>query len=470
MSVISPISDDSLNSLWLEIKKNNYINPENYVRYDVKKGLRNADGTGVMAGLTRVCSVEGYYLSDGERVPREGRLVYRGINIDEIVDNCIKENRFGFEEVAWLLIVGQLPTALQLDEFKKILGECRELPDDFIEDMIMKAPSPDVMNKAARSVLALYSFDSDPDSTDIENVTRQCVQLIAQIPSIVSYAYQVKRRVYDHKSMYIHQVDPSMTTAQSILHYIRSDKKFTDEEAKLLDIALIVHAEHGGGNNSTFSARCLTSSGTDTYSAFAAGIGALKGPRHGGANIKVHRMLNDMKNSVEDINDEAQVAEYLKRVINKQANDGSGLIYGMGHAVYTLSDPRAKILKACAEKYADRYGLGKEFEALKLIEKLTPEVFEREKGSKKKMCANVDLYSGIIYDILRIPEDLFTPMFLCARSAGWAAHRIEELLTNNRIIRPAFKNVAQPRDYVPIEERTSDFDLSKIEYIPQDER
>ena len=470
MSVIAPIPSNSLNSLWSEIKKNNYINPDYYTRYDVKKGLRNADGTGVMAGLTRVCSVEGYYLSDGERVPREGRLVYRGISIEDIVDNCIRENRFGFEETAWLLILGQLPTETQLKEFNEILGSARELPDDFIEDMIMKAPSPDVMNKAARSVLALYSFDSDPDSTDIENVTRQCVQLIAQIPSIVSYAYQVKRRVYDHKSMYIHQVDPSMTTAQSILHYIRSDKKFTDEEAKLLDIALMVHAEHGGGNNSTFSTRCLTSSGTDTYSAFAAGIGALKGPKHGGANIKVRRMLSDMKNTVEDINDESQVADYLKKVINKEANDKTGLIYGMGHAVYTLSDPRAKILKACAEKYAGQYGLEKELEALKLIEKLTPQVFETEKGSKKKMCANVDLYSGIIYDILRIPEDLFTPMFLCARSAGWAAHRIEELLTNNRIIRPAFKNVAQPRDYVPISERTSDFDLSTIDYIPQDER
>jgi citrate synthase len=423
-----------------------------------------------MAGLTRVCSVEGYYLNDGERVPREGKLVYRGINLYDIVDNCIKENRFGYEEVAWLLIFGQLPTASQLQEFKTILGGCRELPDDFIEDMIMKAPSPDVMNKAARSVLALYSFDDNPDSTDIENVLRQCVQLIAQIPSIVSYAYQVKRRVYDHKSMYIHQVDPSMTTAESILHYIRSDKKFTDEEAKLLDIALIVHAEHGGGNNSTFSTRCLTSSGTDTYSAFAAGIGALKGPRHGGANIKVRKMLQDMKANTESITDEAQVAEYLIKVINKEANDGSGLVYGMGHAVYTLSDPRAMILKACAEKYAGKYGLEDELTALKLIEKLTPQVFADVKGSKKKMCANVDLYSGLIYDILRIPEDLFTPMFLCARSAGWSAHRIEELLTNNRIIRPAFKNVSQPRDYVPINERTSDFELNQSDYIPQDER
>ena len=470
MSVISPISDNSLNSLWSEIRKNNYINPEYYTRFDVKRGLRNADDTGVMAGLTRICSVEGYYLSDGERVPKEGKLVYRGINIEDIVGNCIKENRFGFEEVAWLLIFGQLPTASQLKEFNSILGSCRELPDDFIEDMIMKAPSPDVMNKAARSVLALYSFDSDPDSTEIENVLRQCVQLIAQIPSIVSYAYQVKRRVYDHKSMYIHQVDESMTTAQSILHYIRSDKKFTDEEAKLLDIALIVHAEHGGGNNSTFSTRCLTSSGTDTYSAFAAGIGALKGPRHGGANIKVRKMLNDMKNSIEDIADADQVASYLTKVINKEANDGSGLVYGMGHAIYTLSDPRAKILKACAEKYAGEYGFEKEFEALTLIEKLTPQVFEQVKGSKKKMCANVDLYSGLIYDILKIPQDLFTPIFLCARSAGWAAHRIEELLTNNRLIRPAFKNVAPPMKYIPIGERTSGFELSQGDYIPQDER
>ena len=470
MSVISPISNYTLNSLWEELSKNNYINPEDFRRFDVKRGLRNADDTGVMAGLTRICSVEGYYMSDGERVPKEGKLVYRGIDLRDIVENCLKENRFGFEEVVWLLVLGNLPTRSQIADFCEVLGDCRDLPQDFIEDMIMKAPSPDVMNKAARSVLALYSFDDNPDDTSIDNVLRQCVQLISQIPSIVAYAYQVKRRAYDHKSMYIHQVDKTMTTAESILHSIRADRQFTDEEAKLLDICLIVHAEHGGGNNSTFATRCLTSSGTDTYSAIAAGIGSLKGPKHGGANIRVHRMLKDMKENVTDITDEGQVADYLKKVINKEANDRSGLVYGMGHAVYTLSDPRAVILKSCASQYADKYGFGDDFRALDLIEQLTPQIFADVKGSKKKMCANVDLYSGLIYDILKIPEDLFTPMFLCARIAGWSAHRIEELLSGNRIVRPAFKSVLHPRDYIPIDERTSDFELIQKEYVPQDER
>lgn len=470
MSIISPISGYTLNSLWEELSKNNYINPEDFRRFDVKRGLRNADDTGVMAGLTRICSVEGYYMSDGERVPKEGKLVYRGINIQDIVQNCAKENCFGFEEVVWLLVLGNLPTKSQIADFCELLGECRELPQDFIENMIMKAPSPDVMNKTARSVLALYSFDNHPEDTSIENVLRQSVQLVSQIPTIVAYAYQVKRRAYDHQSMYIHQIDKNMTTAESILHSIRSDRQFTDEEAKLLDICLMVHAEHGGGNNSTFSTRCLTSSGTDTYSAIAAGIGSLKGPKHGGANIRVHRMLKDMKANVTNITDEGQVADYLKKVINKEANDRTGLVYGMGHAVYTMSDPRAVILKSNAAKYADKYGLGDDFKALDLIEQLTPQIFAEVKGSKKKMCANVDLYSGLIYDILKIPEDLFTPMFLCARIAGWSAHRIEELLSNNRIIRPAFKSVSHPRDYIPLDDRTSDFELIQKDYIPQDER
>lgn len=466
---ISPIDTDSLSSLCEELLKNNRISPEAYTRFDVKRGLRNADGTGVMAGLTRICSVEGYYIDDGERVPKEGRLIYRGIDMNEIVDNCIAENRFGFEEVAWLLLFGDLPTQKQLDRFCELLSECRELPDEFIEDMIMKAPSPDIMNKVARSVLALYSFDQNPDDTSVENVLRQSIQLIAQIPSIMAYAYQVKRRVYDHKSMFIHQNKKSLKTAESILHSIRADRKFTDEEAKLLDLCMIIHAEHGGGNNSTFATRCITSSGTDTYSAIAAGIGSLKGPKHGGANIKVHKMVEDMKVHVSDPTNEGQVADYLAKVIQKKAGDGSGLIYGMGHAVYTLSDPRAVILKRSAREYAKKCGFEADFRTLELIEELTPELFAKYKGEKKKICANVDLYSGLIYDMLKIPQELFTPLFMSSRIAGWSAHRIEELTGGGRIMRPAYKSVSLPRRFVPMAERV-DNHVVQTEYIPTEER
>lgn len=466
---ISPIDTDSLSSLCEELLKNNRISPEAYTRFDVKRGLRNADGTGVMAGLTRICSVEGYYIDDGERVPKEGRLIYRGIDMNEIVDNCIAENRFGFEEVAWLLLFGDLPTQKQLDRFCELLAECRELPDEFIEDMIMKAPSPDIMNKVARSVLALYSFDQNPDDTSVENVLRQSIQLIAQIPSIMAYAYQVKRRVYDHKSMFIHQNKKSLKTAESILHSIRADRKFTDEEAKLLDLCMIIHAEHGGGNNSTFATRCITSSGTDTYSAIAAGIGSLKGPKHGGANIKVHKMVEDMKAYVSDPTNEGQVADYLAKVIQKKAGDGSGLIYGMGHAVYTLSDPRAVILKRSAREYSKKCGFEADFRTLELIEELTPELFAKYKGEKKKICANVDLYSGLIYDMLKIPQELFTPLFMSSRIAGWSAHRIEELTGGGRIMRPAYKSVSLPRRFVPMAERV-DNHVVQTEYIPTEER
>lgn len=466
---ISPISNDALSNLCEELLKNNHIRTEDYLRFDVKRGLRNADGTGVMTGLTRICSVEGYYIDDGERVPKDGRLIYRGINMSDIVENCLSENRFGFEEVAWLLLFGDLPTQAQLDRFCTILAESRELPDEFIEDMIMKAPSQDIMNKVARSVLALYSFDENPDDTSIENVLRQSIQLIAQIPTIMAYAYQVKRRAYDHKSMYIHQNNKSLKTAESILHSIRSDRKFTDEEAKLLDICMIIHAEHGGGNNSTFTTRCITSSGTDTYSAIAAGIGSLKGPKHGGANIKVHKMVEDMKAHIQDPTNEGQVADYLAKIIQKQAGDGSGLIYGMGHAVYTLSDPRAVILKKMAREYALKSGFQDDFRTLELIETLTPELFSKYKGEKKKICANVDLYSGLIYDMLKIPQELFTPLFMSARIAGWSAHRIEELTSGSRIMRPAYKNVSLPRRFVPLSERIDDHQAPG-EYIPTEER
>ena len=454
MSIIeSKVADHELEQLKDQILSNNFIPPADYVSYNVKRGLRNADGTGVMAGMTRVCSVEGYYMDDGEKLPKEGKLTYRGINMEDIVNACVTEDRFGYEEVVWLLLFGALPTAEQLKDFKAMLASCRELPDDFIEDMIMKAPSPDVMNKMARSVLALYSYDSDPDNTELTNVIRQCVHLIAQLPAIMVYAYQVKRRHYYHKSMYIHQMKPELSTAETILRSIRADKTYTDEEAKLLDICLMLHAEHGGGNNSTFATRVLTSSGTDTYSAIAAGIGSLKGPKHGGANMKVAEMVGYFKEGIPDITDEGQVADFLKKIIAKDAGDGSGLVYGMGHAVYTLSDPRAKILRQKAGEFALGTEFEEEYRLLNLIEKLTPEIFADMKGNTKSICANVDLYSGLVYKMLKVPQDLFTPIFTVARAAGWSAHRIEELLTGGRIIRPAYKNVNSKIGYVPISDR-----------------
>ncbi len=468
-SIISPVSNDALSFLCEELVKNTRINQDDFARYDVKRGLRNADGTGVMAGITRICSVEGYYISDGERVPREGRLRYRGVDINDIINNCEKENRFGYEETAWLLLFGNLPTKDQLEKFCDILAQSRELPDDFIEDMIMKAPSMNIMNKLSRSVLAMYSYDQNPEELSVENVLRQSIQLIAQMPMIMSYAYQVKRRHYYHKSMHIHQVKPEFLTAQTVLHTIRSHKEFTDEEAKLLDLALILHAEHGGGNNSAFATRVLTSSLTDTYAEISAGIGALKGARHGGANMKVREMISFIRENVDDITDEGQVADYITKIIHKEAGDGTGLVYGMGHAVYTLSDPRAVILKKNAKMFAEKNGFSDEFRLLELVEELTPELFEREKGSKKKICANVDLYSGLIYEMLKIPEDLFTPLFCVARVAGWSAHRIEELLTGGRIIRPAYKSVATPKQYYSLDDRVDDY-VTSHEYIPSDER
>ncbi len=467
---MSPISNDSLINLCNEIQINDRIDLDDFTHYGVKRGLRNADGTGVMAGLTRVCSVDGYYIEDGERVPRPGRLKFRGIDVKEIVAGCRKEDRFGFEEVAWLLIFGSLPTPEQLKNFSNVLAECRELPDDFIEDMIMKAPSPNIMNKLSRSVLALYSYDDNPDDISTANVLRQCIQLIAQLPSIMSYAYQVKRRHYYKKSMYIHQPKRELCTAQSILRTIRSDRLFTDEEAKLLDLCLILHSEHGGGNNSTFATRVLTSSGTDTYSAIAAGIGSLKGPKHGGANIKVKEMTALMAEEIDDITDEKQVADYIAKLIRKEAGDRSGLVYGMGHAIYTMSDPRAELLKEAAREFCFDDNCKRRFRQLELIEDLTPDIFRSIKGDMKPICANVDLYSGLIYDMLGIPEDLFTPLFTVSRIAGWSAHRIEELTTGKRIIRPAYKNIALPNHYIALNERTEENVISHNTYIPSEAR
>lgn len=450
---ISPISMDALSALCGELGKNNMIKSSDFEKYHVKRGLRNSDGTGVMAGLTRICSVEGYYILDGERLPKEGRLLYRGYSIEDIINNCVQSERFGFEEVVWLLLFGTLPNKEQLKALEDVIGQSRTLPDEFIEDMIMKHPSNDVMNKMARCVMTLYSYDENPDDLSIPNVLRQSLQLIAQFPTIMNSAYQVKRRAFYNKSMYLHPVKNELSTAESILRQLRADKKYTVEEARLLDICLMLHADHGGGNNSTFATRVLTSSGTDTYSAIAAGIGSLKGPRHGGANIKVSHQMDYIMENLADPTDEAQMKDMLVKIMKKEAGDGSGLIYGMGHAVYTLSDPRAVILKKNARKLACEHGFEKEFKTLETIERLTPEVYAEVKGVEKTMCANVDMYSGLVYKVLGIPEDIYTPLFASARIAGWTAHRLEELTTNSKIMRPAYKSVSKTKDYVPIEER-----------------
>lgn len=447
------INNDAISLLCKELHDNNYINADDYIKYGVKRGLRNADGTGVMAGLTKVCSVEGYYIDDGEKKPKEGHLYYRGIDVNDIINACISENRFGYEEVIWLLLFGSLPTADQLERFNDALSELRELPENFTEDMIMKAPSPNIMNKLSRAVLALYSYDDNPDDTSIENVLNQSLRLIAQMPSILSYAYQVKRRHYYHKSMYLHPPMAHHHTAEVILNSIRSDKQFTDEEAKLLDICLILHAEHGGGNNSTFATRVLSSSGTDTYAAIAAGIGSLKGPKHGGANSKVAEMVEFFKENCSDITDESQVRDYIIKLLKKEGGDKTGLVYGIGHAVYTLSDPRAVILREKATNFAMGTEYEDELRLLNHIADLTPSLFAEVTGKDKPMCTNIDLYSGFVYKMLGIPEDLFTPLFATARLAGWCAHRIEELYTGNRIIRPAYKSISGHTGYTPIKDR-----------------
>ena len=443
----------TIRELCEEYKRNNVITKEEYEHNRVKRGLRNADGTGVMAGLTHVCNVHGYLIADGDKIPDKGELTYRGINIEDIVRGCDAEDRFGFEEVAWLLIFGHLPTRSQYEGFSRLLFENRELPEYFPEDMIIKAPSKNIMNKLARSVLALYSYDDSPDDLSLENNMRQSISLIARMPSIMSYAYQVKRRHFDRESMFFHPYEPDHATAEAILNALRPDRKFTHQEAKLLDLLMVLHAEHGGGNNSTFACRVLSSSATDAYSAYAAAIGSLKGPRHGGANSKVMAMHADIREHVRRWDDDGEVAGYLMKILNREAFDGAGLIYGMGHAVYTLSDPRAKICRQYARKLAEQKGLGEEFALIERIERLAPQVMRDVRGTTKPICANIDLYTGFIYNMLGVPEDLYTPIFAVARTAGWAAHRMEEIYGANRIIRPAYNSVMEQAEYVPLSER-----------------
>ncbi len=437
-----------------EYRKYNQIPSDVYSKYAVKRGLRNADGSGVMAGVTQICNVHGYVLNEGERSPVDGQLIYRGIDVRTLTKGFQADNRYGFEETCWLLMFGKLPTASQLQKFSELMASYRELPDNFTDDMIIKAPSPDIMNKLARSVLALYSYDENPDDLSLSNNLRQAIELISRPPTIVTAAYQVRRRAYERRSMYFHSPREDFSTAQNILRMLRNDKTFTEEEAKLLDLCLVLHAEHGGGNNSTFSTRVLTSSGTDTYSAIAAGVGSLKGPKHGGANIKVMEMLGHLKEGIANWDNDTQVRDFLLKLMRKEAGDLSGLVYGMGHAVYTKSDPRAIILKDNAQTLAAGTPFEAEFGLLDAVERLTPEVFAEFKGlDPDTLSANVDLYSGLVYTMLRIPPEVFTPLFAVARMPGWCAHRLEELHTGGRIIRPAYKAIADKGEYKPLAER-----------------
>lgn len=443
----------TVSELCEEYRANNKISKESYQVYRVKRGLRNGDGTGVMAGLTHVCNVHGCVIDDGEKAPDEGRLTYRGININDIIEGCRKEDRFGFEEVVWLLIFGKLPTRRQYDRVSDLLYQNRELPEYFPEDVIMKNPSKDVMNKLARAILTLYSYDEEPDDLSLENNMRQSISLIARLPAIMTYAYQVKRRHFDKQTMFIHPFEPGHSTAEAILNALREDRTFTKEEAQLLDLCLVLHAEHGGGNNSTFTARVLSSAHTDIYSTMAAAVGSLKGFRHGGANHKVRQMMTDLMENVAHWDSDDEVEDYLERILRREVGDRSGLIYGQGHAIYTLSDPRAVQLKKTARSLAGEKGFGDVFALYERVERLAPAAFLKVTGNTKVICANVDFYSGLVYEMLGIPEDLFTPMFAVARIAGWCAHRIEELTTGGRIIRPAYRALPTGQKYISLDER-----------------
>ncbi len=446
---------DSIVKLCEGLREYSAFDPAFYQKYQVNRGLRRSDGTGVVAGITKICNVHGYMLNEGELEAIPGELIYRGYQITDLVRAVEAENRFGYEETAYLLLFGHLPNAEQLTEFQKLVSEYRELPDGFIIDMIAKAPSNNIMNKMARSVLALYSYDDDCEVQTLANEVRIAVSMIAHLPVIMSAAYQVKRQHFDGESLVMHPLRPEESNAETILSLLRLDRSYTPEEAHMLDICMMLHAEHGGGNNSAFACRVLTSSGTDPYSAYAAAIGALKGFRHGGANIKVIQQLETFKKHIKNPDNEGEVADYIRSVLRREAGDGTGLVYGMGHAVYTLSDPRAVLLKERGFALAKGKEIEEDFRLLETIERLTPELVAEKsaRAASKSVCANVDLYSGLVYQMLGIPSELLTPMFAVSRIAGWAAHRIEEVLTGGRIIRPAYKSVTKAVPYVPLHDR-----------------
>jgi len=429
------------------------INPELYNKYEVKRGLRDISGRGVLAGLTEIGEVHSYIIDENEMVPIPGKLFYRGIDIDDIVEGFLNDGRMGFEETCYLLLFGKLPDKSALESFERLLAECRTLPGSFVRDIIMKAPSRDIMNVMSRSVLALYSYDDKADDNSVKNVVRQCVQMIAYFPLLAVYGYQAYNHYHGKNSLIIHSPRNDYSTAENILHMLRPNSQFTKLEATLLDLALVLHAEHGGGNNSTFTTHVVTSSGTDTYSTMAAALGSLKGPKHGGANIKVVKMFEDIKENIKDWNDDEEIAAYLDKILNKQAFDHSGLIYGIGHAVYSVSDPRAVILKEHCARLAKDKGLEKEFNLYAKIEELAPKIIQKQRKMYKGVSANVDFYSGFVYRMLDIPVELFTPIFAVSRIAGWSAHRIEEIVNSGKIIRPAYKCIAPRREYVPLNAR-----------------
>ena len=441
-----------IESLCANVHEQYTIDPRHYQGSAVKRGLRNSDGTGVIAGVTQIGSVQGYYLRDLEKVPIPGELYYRGININEIADSHMYTDTFGYEEVAYLLLFGSLPDQTQLDQFNAILAASRRLPDGFFEDMILKAPSKNVMNKLERSVLASYSYDDNPDDTSLENIMRQSIVLIGRFPTIVADAYAVKRHIFGGHSLYIHNPKDHLSLAENFLRMARRDKSYTHEEARLLDLMLILQAEHGGGNNSAFVCRAISSTGTDIYSAIAAAVGSLKGPLHGGANEKVQEMLADISENIGDRSDDT-IRDYLVRLLRREAGDRSGKIYGLGHAVYTISDPRTTIIKRYARKMAEELGYGDDFALTEAVERLGIPLVMEHTGHTVPMCANVDLYSGLVYRMLGIPTELFTPLFAIARVAGWCAHRLEEVATGGRIIRPAYRSSMKYTHYVPMNER-----------------
>jgi len=458
----SGIPKSYLEKMSKELAVKNEIAADLYTKYNVKRGLRNANGTGVIVGLTKISEVVGYRIDEEKnKIPLEGKLYYRGYDIEELVTNCLNENRFGFEEVTYLLLFGQLPTKKELSEFTSLLSEKRDLPQGFARDMILNTPSRSIMNKLARSVLALYCYDENPDDTSVINVLRQSIDLMGYFPALISYAYQAKASFFDKASLHLHNPLPELSTAENILRMIRPMGEYTELEAKVLDLSLMLHAEHGGGNNSSFTTHLVSSSGTDTYATISAAIGSLKGPRHGGANIAVIGMIDDLKKHVRDITNKKDVDAYLLRVLRGQANDGSGLIYGMGHAIYTLSDPRAVLLKKMAKELAANKGILDEFELFEHIESIAPKLFAEVTGNEKAISANVDLYSGFVYNALDIPIDIATPLFATARLSGWSAHRMEELIAGKRLMRPAYVNVEGHKSYIPISERKDAKEVKK---------
>lgn len=433
--------------------KASYIDPELYTKYDVKRGLRDVNGKGVLVGITDISEVTSKRVIDGVEQAIDGELYYRGYNVQEIVRKTDKDTHFGFEECTYLLLFGELPTEKQLDDFNKLLADFRTLPQNFVRDIIMKKPSKDMMNSLARSVLSLYSYDDEADNTSPSNVLRQCLQLISIFPMLSVYGYQVYDYYFNDASLVIHKPKPEYSTAENILHCLRADSKFTPLEAKLLDVALILHMEHGGGNNSTFTTHLVSSSGTDTYATIAAALGSLKGPKHGGANIKVVKMFADMKENISDWSDEEEVENYLRALLHKEAFDKAGLIYGMGHAIYTKSDPRAVTFHSFVEALAVEKGMEKEYDLYELVAKLAPKVIGEERKIYKGVSPNVDFYSGFVYQMLGLPMELYTPIFAIARIAGWSAHRMEETCAGGKIMRPAYMTVIEHRPFVAKEDR-----------------